>query len=104
MARALDIVDRFPVPNAAAAVLAAGEVVDTAGQTDRPFRLASLGKPIVAWACLVGAEEGIVSLDDPVGPDDGHHRTLRHLLSHAGGYGFDEGDAISAPERSRRYG
>jgi CubicO group peptidase (beta-lactamase class C family) len=104
MARALDIVGRFPVPIAAAAVIAQGRLVDTEGPTGHRFRLASIGKPIVAWACLVGCEEGTVSLDDPVGPDDGHHRTLRHLLSHASGYGFDEGDAIVAPERRRMYG
>ncbi|MFK8023877.1 MAG: serine hydrolase domain-containing protein [Ilumatobacter sp.] len=104
MARALDLVAEFPVPNAAAAVMRGTEVVDQVGSTSTPFRLASIGKPIVAWACLVGVEEGIVSLDDVVGPDDGHRRTLRHLLSHAGGYGFNAGDSITAPERRRMYG
>ena len=104
MTRALELTSEWPVPTVAAAVSRRGEVLDTIGPTDRAFRIASLGKTLVAWACLVGVEEGIVSLDDPVGPDDGHHRTLRHLLSHAGGYGFDAGDNISAPERRRMYG
>ena len=104
MARALDIVERFPVPTAAAAAIAQGRVVDVEGPIEHLFRLASIGKPIVAWTCLVACEEGTVSLDDPVGPADGHHRTLRHLLSHASGYGFDRGDAIVAPERRRMYG
>lgn len=102
--RALDLTNGWPVPTVAAAVLRDGQVLDVIGPADRPFRLASIGKPIVAWACLIGSEEGIISLDDPVGPDDGHHRTLRHLLAHAGGYGFNEGDSIVAPERRRMYG
>lgn len=104
MSRSLDLTSQWPVDHVAAAVLHRGVVLDRTGPTDRPFRLASIGKPLIAWACLVGVEEGIVSLDDPVGPDDGHHRTLRHLLAHAGGYGFNAGDTIVAPERRRMYG
>ena len=103
-ARSLSRIASWPVRHVAAAVSRHGEVLDSLGPTDRPFRLASIGKPLVAWACLVGVEEGIISLDDAVGPDDGHHRTLRHLLSHAGGYGFDAGDPVTAPERRRMYG
>lgn len=102
--RSLDLTQQWPVPNVAASVLRDGQVLDAIGPTDRLFRLASIGKPLVAWACLLGAEEGIISLDDPVGPDDGHRRTIRHLLAHAGGYGFDHGDSIVAPERRRMYG
>lgn len=102
--RALDLTNGWPVPTVAAAVIRDGQVLDVIGRADQPFRLASIGKPIVAWACMIGAEEGIISLDDPVGPDDGHHRTIRHLLAHAGGYGFNEGDSITAPERRRMYG
>lgn len=104
MTRPLALTAEWPVPTVAAAVSRRGTVLDAIGPTDRPFRIASLGKTLVAWACLIGVEEGIVSLDDPVGPDDGHHRTLRHLLAHAGGYGFNEGDTIRAPERRRMYG
>lgn len=103
-ARALDLTTGWPVPNVAAAVLRNGVVLDATGPTDHQFRLASIGKTIVAWACLIGVEEGIITLDDPVGPDDGHHRTIRHLLAHAGGYGFNAGDTIVAPERRRMYG
>ncbi|WP_040495754.1 serine hydrolase domain-containing protein [Ilumatobacter nonamiensis] len=104
MTRALELTAEWPVPTVAAAVIDRGHVVDRVGPTDHQFRLASIGKTITAWACLLGVEEGIVSLDDPVGPDDGHERTLRHLLSHAGGYGFDADDPIKAPEQRRIYG
>lgn len=102
--RALELTSDWPVPTVAAAIARRGEVLDSVGPTDRAFRLASISKTLVAWACLVGVEEGIIALDDPVGPDDGHHRTLRHLLAHAAGYGFNEGDPIGPPERRRRYG
>ncbi len=104
MGRALDLTGEWPVPTVAAAVVRHGSVLDEIGPVDHLFRLASVGKTITAWVCLIGVEEGIISLSDPVGPDDGSERTLRHLLSHAGGYGFDAGDRIIAPERRRIYG
>jgi CubicO group peptidase (beta-lactamase class C family) len=45
------------------------------------FALASLTKPLVAAACMVALEEGLLDLDAPV--RDGF--TLRHLLSHCAG-------------------
>jgi len=104
MTRALDLTSNWPVPTVAAAVVRDGQVVDSVGPTERPFRLASIGKTLVAWTCLIAVEEGTISLSDAVGPDDGHHRTLRHLLSHAGGYGFNAGDRIIEPEKRRIYG
>ena len=56
------------------------------------FALASLTKPLVAAACLVGVEEGLLDLDEPV--RDGF--TLRHLLSHCSGLPTD-GDLVDAP-------
>lgn len=104
MGRALELTAEWPVPTVAAAVVADGTVADRIGPTAHLFRLASIGKTITTWACLIGVEEGIIALDDPVGPDDGERRTLRHLLAHAGGYGFDAGDRIIAPEKKRIYG
>ena len=104
MTRALDLTREWPVPTVAAAAVRHGTVLDRIGPVDHLFRLASIGKTLVAWACLIAVEEGTVSLSDPVGPDDGSERTLRHLLAHAGGYGFDAGDRIIAPERRRIYG
>jgi CubicO group peptidase (beta-lactamase class C family) len=99
--RALEQVSTWPVPTAAAAVvLADGTVVGTVGAVDHPFRLASLTKPLAAWATLVAVEEGTVSLDDPVGQPG---CTLRHLLAHAGGYPFEGSEPVSPPERRRIY-
>ena len=44
--------------------------------------------------------EGIVTLDEPI---DSNGRTLRQLLSHAGGYAFDGETPIAAPESRRIY-
>lgn len=104
MTRALDLTAGWPVPTVAAAVVQHGEIIDAIGPGDHSFRLASISKTIVAWACLIAVEEGVIDLSDSVGPDDGSGRTLRHLLAHAGGYGFDIGDRIIAPEKRRIYG
>ena len=83
---ALDQIARWPAAHASAAVIGPAGVRDTAGDPDHVYRLASIAKTITAWAVLVAVEEGTVSLDDPVGQPG---CTLRHLLAHAGGYGFD---------------
>jgi CubicO group peptidase (beta-lactamase class C family) len=104
MIRALDQLREFPVPTVAGAVLVDGVVADSAGPLDHRFRLASIAKTITAWAILIAVEEGIVTLDDEVGPPPTTGvRTLRHLLTHAGGYGFDGAEPIVSPERNRIY-
>ena len=70
------------------------------GETDRPFRLASISKVITAWTCLIAVEEGSVSLDDAVGPPES---TLRHCLAHAAGYGFDTANPIMGVGKRRIY-
>ncbi len=100
----LDATSTWPVPTVAGAIVHRGEVLERIGPGDHMFRLASIGKVLTAWTCLIAIEEGTIALDDPVGPDDGSGRTLRHLLAHAGGYGFNAGDPIGAPERRRQYG
>lgn len=97
---ALDLTDHWPVPHVSAAVLRGGTVVATTGDPQRVQRLASISKPMAAWAVLVAVEEGVVSLDQPVGQVG---CTLRHLLSHAGGYPFEGDEPISPPERTRIY-
>jgi CubicO group peptidase (beta-lactamase class C family) len=104
MVRALDLTTQWPVPTVAAAVVRDGDVADRIGPTTHAFSLASIGKPLVAWTCLVAVEEGTIDLDDNLGPHDGHQRTVRHLLSHAGGYGFNTDDRIIEPEKRRIYG
>ena len=100
-AAALEQVSTWPVPNAAATVIARdGAVVGTVGDVDRPFRLASLSKMMAAWAVLVAVEDGSIALDAPVGQPG---CTLRHLLAHAGGYPFEGTEPVSPPERRRIY-
>jgi CubicO group peptidase (beta-lactamase class C family) len=99
--QALELVESWPVPNVAAAVVMAdGVELGRAGAAERRFRLASLTKPLAAWALLVATEEGVIGLDDPVGQPG---CSLRHLLAHAGGYSFDGDEPIAAPERRRIY-
>lgn len=102
---ALDLCATWPVPTVAAAVMQGGSVVSTRGDGDAKFRLASLSKPMTAWAALVAVEEGIVDLDAVIAERFAGQPgcTLRHLLSHAGGYGFMGTDPIATPERTRTY-
>jgi CubicO group peptidase (beta-lactamase class C family) len=98
--RALRLIDTWPVANSAAAVVRTDGSIDTAGDQQQIFRIASVAKTITAWACLIAIEEGIVTLDLPLGQPG---CTLRHLLCHAGGYGFDGAEPIARPERNRIY-
>jgi CubicO group peptidase (beta-lactamase class C family) len=89
----------WEAPTIAAAVVGPEATLATIGPGDHPFRLASVTKLLAAYACLVAVEEGTIELDEPTGPPG---VTVRHLLSHAGGYGFD-GGIVLAPERKRIY-
>lgn len=92
-APALARVGDWPVPNAAAVVFDARGVVAATGDTDHPFPLASVTKPLAALATLVAVEEEAVGLDDPLPSsvlaalptDPPGAITLRHLLAHASG-------------------
>lgn len=101
--RALHLVTEWPVGHVAAAIVTP-QATDTIGDTERVYRLASLSKPMVAWAAMIAVEEGVLELDAPlrfVAAAQG--ATLRHLLSHASGFGF-EGDApVAAVARTRMY-
>lgn len=97
---ALQLVESWPVDHAAAALVTTSPGITSFGEQERRFALASLTKPMTAWAALVAVEEGIVHLDDPVGQPG---CTLRHLLAHAGGYPFEGDEPVSAPQRTRIY-
>jgi len=97
---ALDLTSTWPVDRVSAGVIDAAGQVLTVGDTRHRYRLASVAKPISAWAVLVAVEEGIVALDQPLGQPG---CTIRHLLSHAGGYAFDGTEPISRPGRRRSY-
>jgi CubicO group peptidase (beta-lactamase class C family) len=84
------------VPAAAAAVLWRDGPGETrfagAAADDRLFALASLTKPLVAVACMVAVEEGVLDLDAAVAEHLPAYAapakraiTARHLLAHASG-------------------
>ncbi len=97
---ALAVIDGWPADHAAAAVIGPDGILAARGDRSHLFRLASLTKPLAAFAILVAVEEGTVGLGDVV---DAHGATLRHLLAHAGGYPFDGARPIAAPGRRRIY-
>jgi CubicO group peptidase (beta-lactamase class C family) len=70
------------------------------GDVRRVVPLASVSKPVTALALLVAAEEGVVDLDEPLGPSGS---TLRHLLAHASGLPFEGETPIARPGRRRIY-
>ncbi|MDN3297210.1 serine hydrolase domain-containing protein [Streptomyces ficellus] len=99
--QSLAMIENWPVPNAAAAVVRAdGTVAGAHGPTDRPFPLASVTKPLAAYAVLVAYEEGAVELDEPAGPEGS---TVRHLLAHTSGLAFDEHRVMAPPGTRRIY-
>ncbi|HEY8524770.1 MAG TPA: serine hydrolase domain-containing protein [Acidimicrobiales bacterium] len=98
---ALDAITSWPVDRAAAGVT--GPPPDagrTAGDPAWRTPLASVTKPLVAYACLVAIEEGTLDLDGPAGPPGS---TVRHLLAHASGLPFDGPSPIAAPGARRIY-
>lgn len=95
------LADRWPAEIWSCAVVHGPDpVLETRGDTGRIQRIASVSKPIAAWAVLVAVEEGAVALDDPVGQNG---CTLAHLLSHAGGYPFDGAQPVGRPGAKRIY-
>ena len=90
----------WPAETVAVGVLRAGEAVATEGSREHVFRWASVTKLVTALAVLVGAEEGVVDLDQPAGPPGS---TVRHLLAHASGLPFDAGAPIAKPGQRRIY-
>ena len=100
---ALASVADWPVDHVAAAVVTptAGE---RTGDVDRECRLATLTKPMAASAIKRAADDAEIDLDGPlrhVSAPDG--ATMRHLLSHAAGFGFDGIEPIAPIERTRIY-
>lgn len=93
------LADAFPVDAVSVAVINRHGTF-THGDTGRTQRIASVSKPLAAWAVLVAVEEGSVSLDDQVGQEG---CTLRHLLAHAGGYPFEGAEPVGVPGARRIY-
>jgi hypothetical protein len=103
---AFDLIATWGVPNAAVAVADRDGVVEvhgsrySYGDPDHRFGIASVSKLFVAYAALIAVEEGTITLDEPAGPAGS---TVRHLLSHAAGYGFTGPETIAPVGRRRIY-
>ena len=89
-----------PGADLALGAVCGGDVVWRVGDRDARFDLASVTKPLVAWATLVAVEEGTVHLGSPAGPAGS---TVRHLLAHASGMPLDGPAPIAAPGVRRIY-
>lgn len=98
--RALAALADWPVDTAAGAVVTSAGAVETHGDGSWRTRLASVTKPLAAWACLVAVEEGTLDLDAPAGPEGS---TVRHLLAHASGLPFEGSEPVARPGRRRVY-
>ncbi|MFJ2903290.1 serine hydrolase domain-containing protein [Streptomyces sp. NPDC087212] len=97
--KSLALVEDWPVPSVAAGVVRGdGSVLGVHGPGGRRFALASVTKPLAAYAALVAYEEGAIELDEPAGPPGA---TVRHLLAHTSGLAFDE-HRVTAPPGERR--
>ncbi|GAA3890777.1 serine hydrolase domain-containing protein [Saccharothrix violaceirubra] len=97
----LRVVSSWPVDHVAGAVVDAdGRVLGTVGDVDRRFALASVTKLLTSYAVLVAVEEGAVEWDRPAGPEGS---TVRHLIAHTSGYGFDSLQVQAAPGTKRIY-
>ncbi|GAA2070598.1 serine hydrolase domain-containing protein [Williamsia deligens] len=98
---ALAHLDDWPVDTVAAAVVTAdGSVVDSHGDLDRRFALASVTKLLSAHAIAVAVEEEAIALSDAAGPPGS---TVEHLLAHASGLAFDEDAVEAGPGEKRIY-
>jgi CubicO group peptidase (beta-lactamase class C family) len=97
---ALDALDDWPVPNAAAAVIGPSGVLASHGDTERQFALASVTKLLVARAAQIAVEEGAVELDTAAGPPGS---TVRHLLAHASGLAMGSEQTLAKPGTRRIY-
>jgi CubicO group peptidase (beta-lactamase class C family) len=98
--QALRQIDGWPAATATAGVARDGDLVATHGPEDEVLRWASVTKLVTAIAALVAAEEGVIDLDEPAGPEGS---TVRHLLAHASGLPFEPGAPTGRPGQRRVY-
>ena len=97
---ALEQIDGWPAERAAAGVVHREGVRAIRGPGEERLPWASVTKLLTASAVLVGAEEGILELDEPAGPEGS---TVRHLLAHASGLPLDGAASIAPPGERRIY-
>jgi CubicO group peptidase (beta-lactamase class C family) len=101
---ALDLLSRWPGGARGAVVLdraAPGRFVTTTKGPDTvELAWASVTKVALALGAMVAVDDGLISLDDPLGPPGS---TVRHLLSHASGLGPEGGVPLAVVESRRIY-
>ncbi len=96
-----DLVASWPQPaDASIVVTTADRVLARVGDTTRASRVASISKIFAGLTAMVALEEGTIDLDEPAGPPGS---TVRHLLSHASGWAFDERTTQAEPGTRRIY-
>ena len=98
--KSVDLIDGWPVPSPAMAVVAPEGLISRHGSFYMMVRWASVTKLFTAYAVLIGVQEGRWNLDEPAGPPGA---TVRHLLAHASGLPFEGTTPITPPGRRRVY-
>ena len=103
LAQALARIDTWDVPSAGVVVLSADGELARHGATELVQPVASVAKALTAATVLAEVAAGTVDLDEPVGPTAQRGATLRHLLGHAAGLGFEQGERTMEPGVRRVY-
>jgi CubicO group peptidase (beta-lactamase class C family) len=87
-------------PTVAIAAVGPHGPVGAVGDGTAEREWASVTKLVTTLAVLRAVDEGGLDLDEPAGPPGS---TVRHLLAHASGLGFEGERPVSPPERTRIY-
>ena len=87
----------------AVAVTDARATLAAHGDVDAVLELASVTKPLTAYATLIAVADGALHLDEPVDGEVPDGTTVRHLLAHASGLATEAGGPATLPERKRIY-
>jgi len=97
-------VDDWEPDTVVVGITAPDQTLATHGSTDQVLPMASLTKPLAAYAALIAVQNGHLHLDEPVDGLDGLDGvTVRHLFAHASGLPPDPDGRPTAPERRRIY-
>ncbi len=89
----------FPHP-ALVGVTGAERTIAVQGDPHAPLPLASVSKPLTAWAALIAVERELIDLDEPAGPEGS---TVLNLLDHTSGLPFEGVQPQAAPGARRIY-
>lgn len=98
--KALELIDDWPVPSPAVALVGPEGLRSRHGSFYTVGRWASITKLFTAYSVLIGVENELWQLDEPAGPPGS---TVRHLLAHASGLPFEGQMPITPPGRRRIY-